>query len=83
MMKNYGKIIKQTENEIFSFTDEFEDENFISNGSFIRLRFKTDDNLVYNKRTNFPICVMSLTSIIKKGNNYYPNFRLQRCFFLK
>ena len=82
-MKNYGKIIKQLENDIFSFIDGFEDEEFNFNGSFVRFRFKTDDNLVYNKIINIPVCIISLSSIVKKGNNYYPNFQLQRCFFFK
>ena len=83
MMKNYGKIIRQVENEIFSFIDEFEDEEFNFNGSFVRFRFKTDDNLVYNKRINIPLCIISSSNIIKKENKYYPNFKLQRCFFKK
>ena len=42
-MKNYGKQIKD---EIFSFIDEFDDEESNFNGSFVRFRFKADDNLV-------------------------------------
>ena len=58
IIKNYGKIIKQLEDEIFSFIDEFEDEKFIFDGNFMRFKFKTDDNLVYNKRINIPVCVI-------------------------
>ena len=83
MMKNYGKIIREIKDEIFSFIDEFEDEEFNFNGSFVRFRFKTDNNLVYNKRIDIPVCIISSSSIIKKGNNYYPNFKLQRCFLKK
>ena len=81
MIKNYGKIIMQVENEIFSFLDEFEDEKFTFDGSLTRFRFKTDDNLAYNKRTNIPVCVISLSCVFKKGNICYPNFKLQRCFY--
>ena len=56
MMCNYGKIIKQLEDEIFSFIDEFEEEKFIFDG----------DNLVCNKRINIPVCVISLSSVIGK-----------------
>ena len=31
-----------------------------------------DDDLVYNKKINIPVCVISLSSIIKKGYTYYP-----------
>ena len=59
LMKNYGEIIKQLEDEIFSFIDEFEDEEFNFGGNFMRFKFKTDDNLVYNKKINIPVCVIS------------------------
>ena len=55
MMFNYGKIIKQLENEIFSFVDEFEDEKFIFDGNFMRFKFKSDDNVVYNNRINISV----------------------------
>ena len=84
MIKNYGKIIKQIKDEIFPFIDEFKDDEFIFNGNFMRFKFKfmiIYDNLVCNKRINIPFCVISLSSVIKKGNVYYPNFKLQRCFY--
>ena len=58
MMCNYGKIIKQLEDEIFSFVDEFENEKFIFDGDFMRFKFKTDDDLVYSKRINIPACII-------------------------
>ena len=78
MIKNYGEIIKQLEDEIFSFVDEFEDEKFIFDGDFMGFKFKTDDNLVYNKRINIPVCVISLSSIIGKEHNYHPVLKLQK-----
>ena len=48
---------------------------------FMRFRFKTDDNLVYNKIINIPVCVISLSSVIKKRNISYRNFIFQRCFY--
>ena len=81
MIKNYGEIIKQLEDEIYSFVDEFEDEKFIFDGDFIKFKFKTDDNLVYKKRINIPVCVISLSSIIGKELNYQPVFKLQKCLY--
>ena len=49
MINNYGRIIRQIEDEIFSYIDEFEDEDFIFGGDSKRFKFKTDDNLVYNE----------------------------------
>ena len=33
------------------------------------------------KKINIPVCVVSLSSIIKIKNIYYSNFRLQKCFY--
>ena len=60
MIKNYEKIINQIEDEILSFIVEFEDEKFNFDSNFMIFRFKCDDNLVYNKRSNIPVCIISL-----------------------
>ena len=73
------KIIDQVKEEIISWTEE---ENFTFNDDFLKLKFRTDDNLVYNEIINIPVCVISLSSIIKRKNyypkSYYPNFKLKR-----
>ena len=33
------------------------------------------------KKINIPVCVISLSSVIKKENIHYPIFRLQKCFY--
>ena len=57
MINIYLKIIKQLKHEIFSFIDEFEDEEFVfgDNSLGSRFRFKTDDNLVYDEKINIPV----------------------------
>ena len=50
---------------------------------FIRFRFRTDDNFVYNQNITVKICVISLSSVIKRGNIFYPNFKLRDCFYEK
>ena len=47
-----------------------------------RFKFRTDDNLLYNKKINIPVCVISLSSVIKKENIHYPLFKLQKCFYV-
>ena len=44
-------------------------------------KFRADDNLVYNEKINIPVCVISLSSVIKKEYVNYPQFRLQKCFY--
>ena len=67
--------------EIWYFVgEEYWDEIFIVGKDFMRFRFRTDGNLVYNQKINITVCVMSLSCIVKKGDVYYPQFRLQDCF---
>ena len=78
MLDNYVSIVDQLKEEILSFEDDY---YFVMDSDFMRFRFKTDDNLVYNKKSNIPVCVISLRCIVKKGNIYYPQFKLQYCFY--
>ena len=68
-----GRTIRQIEDEIFSYIHEFEDEYFAFGDDSKRFRFKTDDNLVYNEKINIPVCVISLSSVIKKRMDSLPS----------
>ena len=81
MISNYGKIIKQLEGEIFSYIDEFGDEEIVFGGNFTRFRFKFDDNLVYNEKINISVYVISLSSVIKTELIYCPVLKLQKCLY--
>ena len=61
---------------MISWTHE---ENFDIN--FLKFKFRTYDNVVYNEIINILVCVRSLSSANKKMNNYYPNFKLKDCFY--
>ena len=39
---------------------------FILDKGFIRFKFRTDDNLVYNEKITVNVCVISLTSVVKR-----------------
>ena len=78
MISNYLKIIDQLKEEIISWTDE---EDFTFNDYFLKFTFRTDDNWVYNEKINIPVCVISLSGIIKRKNNCYLNFKLKGCFY--
>ena len=58
------------------YDDDDEDDDNLTN-----FKFKTDDNLSYNKKSNISVCVISLSSVIKKESIHYPIFRLQKCFY--
>ena len=46
-----------------------------------RFKFKTDDNMLYNKKIKISVCVISLSSVIKKEDIHYPIFKFQKCFY--
>ena len=48
---------------------------------FMRFKFKTNDNLVYNQKINNPVCGISLSGVVQKGDIYCPQFKLQDCFY--
>ena len=68
------RLIK--DNSVINYYDNDEDDDSLTN-----FKFKTDDNLVYNKKINVPVCITSICSVIKKENIHYPIFRLQKCFY--
>ena len=82
MINNYVEIINQIGDEIASLIDELEEDDSVRfKADIMKFKFRTDDNVVYNEKINIPVCVISLSSVIKRKNAYYPNFRLQRCFY--
>ena len=74
-------MIDEFEDHNFVFADDFTRFRFIKNDNVIdyydndededglaNFKFKTDDNLLYNKKINIPVCVISICSVIKKEN---------------
>ena len=55
MLNNYVGIIDQLKEELLSWTDE---DYIVMGKDFIRFKFRTDDELMYNKVVNIPICVI-------------------------
>ena len=59
MINNYVKIIDQLKEELLPWIDEFEEDDLFRLGNdFMRSRFRTDDNLVYNEKINILVCVI-------------------------
>ena len=90
-------LIDEFEDDDFIFAGDFTTFRFIKNDNTIdyndddddddddtnlsRFKFKTDDSLLYNKKINIPVCVISICSVIKKDLTYYAIFRLEKCFY--
>ena len=65
MLDKHIKIIDEIKYQMWSLIDD-DDENkiFIMDKDFIRFRFKTNDNLPYNKKNNVPVCVISIKKYV-------------------
>ena len=75
MLNNYVRVIDKIKKEILSWVDvEFKDKIFIMGKIFMRFKFRTDNKLVYNKKINIQVCVISINSVIKKGLNLQKYF---------
>ena len=48
---------------------------------FMKITFKTSDDLPLNKIINIPVCVVIVSSIFKENNEYYPQVLLHDCFY--
>ena len=48
---------------------------------FMKIRFKTNDDLPLNKIINIPVCVVIVSSIFKEDNEYPPQVLLHDCFY--
>ena len=70
ILDDHIKVIDGIKEEVLSFVDEFEDEIFIMGKDFMRFRFKTNDKLLCNQKLNVPVCVVSMSSVVKKGDSY-------------
>ena len=48
---------------------------------FLKIKFKTNDDLPFNKMINIPMCVVIISSIFKENNEYYPQVLSYDCFY--
>ena len=79
MLYKYVNIIDEIKEEKL-FIEEGGKE-FIMAKYFMRFKFKTDDNLVYNQKINARVCVISMSGLPKEKKWYYPQIELQDCFY--
>ena len=79
MLDKYRKIIDGIKEKILFIEDK--GKEFMMGKNLMRLKFKTDDNLVYNQKVNVPVCVISISGLLKERGWYYPQIELQECFY--
>ena len=66
ILKNYAKIIDELRYQILFITEK---KSFVMGKYFTRIKFKTSDDLPFNKKINVSVCVISLYSL-SEDNKY-------------
>ena len=74
MINNYVRIIDQLKEESLPWIDELEEDEIFTVGKDLDLELMII-------KINITVCVISLSSVVKKRYVYYPQFRLQKCFY--
>ena len=78
MLENYTELWDEIKEQIELITD---DKVTKYGKDFMKIRFKTNDDLTLNKIINIPICVVTVSIIFKEDGKYYPQVLLQDCFY--
>ena len=78
MLENYTELWDEIKEQIELITG---DKVTKYSKDFIKIRFKTNDDLLLNKIINIPVCVVIVSSILKEDSEYYPPGLLHDCFY--
>ena len=93
MLKNYTELWDEIKNQIELITGDKVtkySKYFLITGDkvtkyskdFMKIRFKTNDNLLLKKIINIPVYAVIVNSIFKENNEYHPQVLLPDCFYV-
>ena len=77
MLKNYIELWDEIKEQIELITD---DKVIKYSKGFMKINFKTLDDLPLSKMINIPVCVVIISIIFKENNEYHPQVLLHDCF---
>ena len=78
MLKNYKKIFDEIKRQIVYITD---DDVLLIGKDFMRTKIETNDVLPYNEQINYPVCIISTSSIFEENGVNYPQIALHGCCY--
>ena len=78
MLKNYIEMWDEIKEQIELITDDIVAKY---SKDFMKIRFKTNDDLPLNKVINILVCVVIENIIFKEDGEYYPQVLLHDCFY--
>ena len=78
MQKNYIELWDEIKEQIELISS---DNVTKFNKDFMKIRFKTNDDLPMNEIINISVCVTIVSSFFKEDGEYYPQVFLHDCFY--
>ena len=79
MLENYTEIFDEIADQTELMSDSNDKIKYYKD--IMRIKFKTNDDLVFNEMMNILVCVTVVSSIFKENDEYYPQITLNDCFF--
>ena len=73
MLKNYT--------DLFDNIAEQTDDEIMYDRNIMKIKFKANDYLLFDKIINVSVCVVIVSSVFKKDDKYYPQSLLHDCFY--
>ena len=78
MLKNYIELWDEIKEQIELITG---DKVSKYSEDFMKIIFKTNDDLLLSKIINIPVCVIIVSSIFKEDNEYHSQVFSRDCFY--
>ena len=78
-LENYTEIWSEIKDEIETIRGI---EPIKYEKDFMKIKFKSDDDLPLGKILKILVCVIIVKSVFQRNNKYYPQIHLHVCFFL-
>ena len=78
MLRNYIELWDEIKEQVELITG---DKVIKYSRDFMKIRFKTNDDLSLNKIINVLVCVVIVSSSFKEDNEYHPQVLLHDCFY--
>ena len=79
MLENYTEMLDEIADQIELMSDG--KVNYYKD--IMRIKFKTNDDILFNEMINIPVCVIVVSSVFKENDIYYPQITLHDCFYEK
>ena len=79
VIQKYQEVFDRLKEIIKKINDYSQPTKYDDN--YIKIKFNADDNIPLNKRIYIPTITITITSVTKKDDKYYPQVFLDECLY--